>query len=221
MLGNRNTDSEAGRDAVEVGGTRVDRRAARREATKAEILEAAWELVREHGLAALSLRDLAERVGMRAPSLYQYFDSKNAIYDAMFKQGMVAALEAMDGVGSGGDTRAELIEGARRMVEFAVNDPARAQLLFQRTIPGFEPSPESYAPSLDLNARMQAALQAHDIDDPEALDLFTALVSGIINQQLANDPDGDRWVRLVDRIVDMFIAQVAPAARRPKKKGTK
>src|SRR4051812_6858156 len=70
-----------------------DRRTARRDATKAEILDAAWALVREHGLAALSLRALAAAVGMRAPSLYQYFPSKNAIYDAMFKQGAEAALE--------------------------------------------------------------------------------------------------------------------------------
>src|SRR5262245_31752917 len=81
--------------AVEPLSMRPDRRAARREAAKAEILDAAWALVREHGLAALSLRDLAARVGMRAPSLYQYFPSKHAIYDAMFAQGMRAALDAV------------------------------------------------------------------------------------------------------------------------------
>jgi AcrR family transcriptional regulator len=74
----------------EANGGRVSRR---REATKAEILDAAWDLVGEQGLAALSLRDLAARVGMRAPSLYQYFDSKHAIYDAMFGQGAREALE--------------------------------------------------------------------------------------------------------------------------------
>src|SRR5205814_846853 len=75
-----------------------DRRAERREATKAEILDAAWELVRAEGLAALSLRDLAAKVGMQAPSLYSYFDSKHAIYDAMFLQGnleLMARYEAM------------------------------------------------------------------------------------------------------------------------------
>src|SRR5262245_36626476 len=110
---------------------RPDRRARRREATKAEILDAAWELVREQGLAALSLRDLAARVGMRAPSLYQYFDSKHAIYDAMFAQGMRAAREAVGTIGENADTRTVFVEGARRMVEFATSDPARAQLLFQ------------------------------------------------------------------------------------------
>jgi AcrR family transcriptional regulator len=61
-----------------------DRIAERREATRAEILEAAWQLAQEKGLVEFTLRDLAERVGMRAPSLYTHFASKNAIYDAMF-----------------------------------------------------------------------------------------------------------------------------------------
>ena len=41
----------------------------RREATRVEILNAAWELAQEQGLAEFTLRDLAEKVGMRAPSL--------------------------------------------------------------------------------------------------------------------------------------------------------
>ena len=61
-----------------------DRKAERREATRQEILSAAWAVAREQGLAQLTLREVAERVGMRAPSLYSHFPSKNAIYDAMF-----------------------------------------------------------------------------------------------------------------------------------------
>ena len=64
-----------------------DRKAERREATRAEILEAAGELIREHGVAGLSLRDLGQKVGMRAQSLYSYFESKEAIYYALFGQG--------------------------------------------------------------------------------------------------------------------------------------
>jgi AcrR family transcriptional regulator len=44
----------------------------------------AWQLARERGLSQLTLRDIAHQVGMRAPSLYSHFESKNAIYDAMF-----------------------------------------------------------------------------------------------------------------------------------------
>ena len=60
-----------------------DTRALRHVEIKTRILDAAWRLARQNGLAALSLRDLAQEVGMRAPSLYTYFSSKNALYDAM------------------------------------------------------------------------------------------------------------------------------------------
>jgi AcrR family transcriptional regulator len=203
-----------------LGEPRTDRRSARREATKAEILDAAWELVRADGLAALSLRDLADRVGMRAPSLYQYFASKHAIYDAMFGQGARAALEELGTRPVGNDPRAALRERAHRMFEFTTSDPARAQLLFQRTIPGFEPSPESYAPAVELLDFTRAQLAALGITDPDALDLWTALMSGLTSQQLANDPGGTRWARLIDRAVDMYLSQVAPTTTRPKK-GTK
>jgi AcrR family transcriptional regulator len=188
----------------------VDRRARRREVTKAEILDAAWALVREEGLAALTLRDLAGRVGMRAPSLYQYFDSKHAIYDAMFGQAMREALATVGADISTRDRRAALRESARRMFQFATSDPARAQLLFQRTIPGFEPSPESYAPAVDMSSRVHALLLEHGITDPDAMDMWTALISGLANQQIANDPGGVRWARLIDRTVDMFLVDTAP-----------
>jgi len=73
----------------------VDRRTKRREATRQEIVEAAWGLARENGLAGVSLRDLGKRVGMQAPSLYSYFPSKAAIYDAMFGEGTRAFVERL------------------------------------------------------------------------------------------------------------------------------
>src|SRR5438552_19065669 len=78
-----------------------DRRAERHEATRTEIVDAAWELVRAEGLAALSLRDLARKVGMQAPSLYSYFDSKHAIYDAMFLQGNLELLSRYEALPEG------------------------------------------------------------------------------------------------------------------------
>jgi AcrR family transcriptional regulator len=214
MLGETNVD----RDSSSGAG---DRRSRRREATKAEILEAAWAIAREQGLTAISLRELAARVGMRAPSLYQYFESKHAIYDAMFEQGARQALAEVDLANvDTRDTGAALRDRARAMVSFMTSDPARASLLFQRTIPGFEPSAESYAPAIELLDRARTALASIGITDPDALDIWTALISGLANQQLANDPGGTRWTRLIDRAVDMYLAEIAPE-RLPNKKGKK
>jgi AcrR family transcriptional regulator len=71
-------------DALRMTGGKVARR---REAKIATIVEAAWTLSNEEGVAALSLHGLARKVGMRQPSLYEYFSSKNALYDAMFADG--------------------------------------------------------------------------------------------------------------------------------------
>ncbi|HEV8206975.1 MAG TPA: TetR/AcrR family transcriptional regulator [Acidimicrobiia bacterium] len=185
-----------------------DRRAERREATRAEILEAAQEVMREHGVAGLSLRDLGQKVGMRAQSLYSYFDSKEAIYDALFAEGFRQYLDLRRAVPSTGDPRADFRAVCRLFLDFCLEDPARYQLLFQRTIPGFTPSPESYAPSVEGLELTRQLLVDAGADDPADLDLFTALTTGLIDQQISNDPGGDRWYRLLDDALDMFFAYI-------------
>lgn len=181
----------------------------RRDATRAEILEAAWELCREQGLAALSLRDLAGRVGLRAPSLYSYFDSKVAIYDAMFRQGYeVFAARLDERIGDQPASRSLLRAGVHTFFDFCAEDPVRYQLLFQRTIPDFEPSPESYAVAVDVLDGTARALEELGVDDPRHVDLWTAMFTGLISQQLANDPGGDRWGRLLDEALDLFCDHV-------------
>ena len=192
-----------------------DRRAARRAATQAEILDAAWDLVRREGLAGLSLRDLARSVGMQAPSLYSYFVSKHAIYDAMFAQGSQQFVAREATLVTSGDRLRDLQAGMRMFVEFCTEDPVRYQLLFQRTIPGFEPSPESFAIAVAGLDGVRSRLAAVGITDPKALDLLTAIGTGITDQQISNDPGGDRWTRLLDDAMAMFLAHVSqPDSRR-------
>jgi hypothetical protein len=45
-------------------------------------------------------------------------------------------------------------------------------------------------------------------DEPADLDLFTAITTGLIDQQISNDPGGDRWYRLLDDALDMFFAHI-------------
>jgi AcrR family transcriptional regulator len=187
--------------------TTTDRVARRRAETRERILEAAWRLARRDGIAGLSLRDLAGELGMRAPSLYGYFDSKDAIYDAMFRQGYEQLLAATRGIEvDPSDPGAALREGGRRFLRFCTDDPARFQLLFQRSVPGFAPSDEAYEPSIAAWDEMVTLFAAIGIDELGLVDLWTAIVSGLASQQLANEPGGHRWAALLDDAVDMFLA---------------
>jgi AcrR family transcriptional regulator len=189
----------------------IDRR---RAATRREILDAAWALCREHGLTGLSLRDLAARVGMRAPSLYSYFASKDAIYDAMFADGQLEfGRRLADAAIHEGTPRDRLRAGMAVFARFCTEDPVRYQLLFQRVVPGFEPSPESYALAVEHVELLAAALRDAGVTDPRQVDLWTAVFSGLTSQQITNDPGGDRWLRLVDEAVDLLCdhAEIPPA----------
>jgi AcrR family transcriptional regulator len=189
-----------------------DRRAERTAATRREILDAAWEQVRADGLASLVMRDLGARVGMRAQSLYGYFPSKHAIYDAMFAESNQELLRRLANLAAT-DPEQEVRERARVFLQFCVEDPVRYQLLFQRTIPRFEPSPEAFAPAVEVLDGARAALRRCGVTDDRAVDAWTAVTQGLAAQQDANEPGGDRWTRLVDEITDMYLQHYVPKGR--------
>lgn len=179
--------------------------AQRREAKIASIVEAAWALAREHGIQLFSLRDLAKQVGMRQPSLYAYFDSKSALYDAMFADGNRQLLAALCAIDLPADPRAALKVYLGAFADFAVADPARNSLLFRRVIPGFEPSPESYAIAEEALGRLVAVMKAAGVVDRGDIDCLVAMTGGLIEAQLSNDPGGDRWLRHLNRMTDVLV----------------
>jgi AcrR family transcriptional regulator len=185
-----------------------DPRARRHAATKAAIVREAWHLAARDGVAGVSLGELAKRVGLRQPSLYTYFSSKNDLYDELFADGnrqlwaTVAERDYPD------DPRAALKEFARAMVAFCAADVARYHLLFQRHVPAFEPSPDSY----DLAKRFvgwgRSLCSRAGVERDEDFDVFTALIAGLADQQVANDPGGDRWLALTEPVIEMLLAHL-------------
>ena len=189
-----------------LGEATADWQSKRRAATRQEILSAAWAVARESGLAALTLREVAARVGMRAPSLYTHFASKHAIYDAMYGQ----AWQEFDRIAEAAsrslptEPRAVLRTIAHRFFDFVVADLPRHQIMNVRTIPDFTPSPETYAHAVRVYERHRCVMAAIGIAADEDLDLFAALIGGLVDMQWANDPGGVRYARLLDRAVDMY-----------------
>ena len=203
---------------------RSDVRTRKRDRTRSEIVAAAWELARRDGVAALSLRELAAKVGMRAPSLYTYFPSKNDLYDAMFAQGMQEFADELNAVPIGPDPRENFRNIARKHARVSVADPARYELLFHRPVPDFVPKPESLNIGLKRFAATRAVAAAAGLSDQRAFDLFIGTSRGLIAMQIANEPGGDHWISLMDEAVDTFIERFAPAekesasSRKPRKR---
>ncbi|MBM3658320.1 MAG: TetR/AcrR family transcriptional regulator [Actinobacteria bacterium] len=191
---------------------KLDRSASREDRTAA-ILDAAWVLAGRDGVAGLTLRGLARELDLSQPSLYEYFESKHALYDALFADGNRQLLGRLENLRLPTDPRRAVKVVLRAFVEFALADEARRQLLFHRPIPGFVPSPESYAIAEAVLARGVDVLEAAGVDDPADVDCIIAMVAGLIDSQASNDPGGTRWTRHLDRLVDLYLDNPRKDAR--------
>ena len=185
----------------------ADRRTQRRE----QILTAAWEIAAESGLTAVTLHEVARRVGIRQPSLYGYVSSKLDLYDAMFAQAYEELFAELDRTTPTGSAREQLIRLSRTILDFGGASLPRQQLLFGRTIPGFEPSPASFALAKRLVDRCVGLLSALGAGSPAHLDVYTSLVAGLAAQQAANDPGGDRYTRHLEEVLTMFLDHFKPS----------
>jgi AcrR family transcriptional regulator len=201
-----------------------DRRALRREQTRAEILDLALDEMAGAGVAGLSLSTVARRLGIRPPSLYKYFPSRHAVYDALFARGnrdyLAAARAAADDAEPGLAAIGAAFEAGARWV---VANPTLGQLMFWRPVPGYVPSAAAYAPAVALGELMTAQVRAAvdrgelhpDAAAPAGLDLLRSLITGVVSQQLANEPDATyetgRFTRLVPRLPALFAAAYPPA----------
>jgi AcrR family transcriptional regulator len=179
--------------------------AKRREARVAGIVDRAWKLAREHGIAGVSLHALAREVGIRQPSLYGYFDSKDALYDAMFADGNRQLIQHLDALKLSRDARVALKQFLRAFTGFALEDPARYELLFQRHIPGFTPSAASYSLAEEVLGRARSVMRTAGVTQQGDIDCIVAVTGGVMEAQLSNEPGGTRWVRHLNRLVDLLV----------------
>jgi AcrR family transcriptional regulator len=208
----------------------LDRRHRHRVETIEEVLDHAVRIMAEDGVAGLSLGEIARRMGIRPPSLYVYFPSKHALYDALFARGWARLLDHMRACEEEhppveDDLCAIMLRLGNDFVRWSVENFAYAQLLFWRPVPGYRPSQAAYEPAVELYqqsyARMAALKQRSliraDVDVDVALRDWTVLVSGVISQQLANAPgepfESGQFTGAIPGLAAMFAAHYGNPAR--------
>jgi AcrR family transcriptional regulator len=191
---------------------------------RSEILAAARELMREQGVAALSWNEVARRVGIKPPSLYAYFDSKMALYDGLFALGMrLFAAHLAQRAQTPGDLRGQIYTAIEGYMSFAQANPDLYQLCFERPVPGFVPSADSMALSLQVLSQSGQASVAFiaqiasglSITFEQARDLGIAMIHGLTAQHMANEPHlpagSGRYGGLIPAAVELFARSYAVA----------
>jgi AcrR family transcriptional regulator len=188
--------------------------------------------MREQGVAALGLREVARRVRIQAPSLYAYFPSKMALYDALFVQAVRLHAAYQEASSTGCDTFwDQLTARSESYMRFAQENPELYQLAFERPVPGFVPSRESMEEAIKAPSAFEQFL-AEAVDSGEivldmpvahARDLIFGMVHGLTSQHMANEPDlpigSGRFGSQIPAAIALFRAKWDPDSVDPVDQG--
>ena len=136
-------------------------RARYREQVRAEVREHAWSQIAEAGASALSLKAIAQRMGITAPALYRYFASRDDLLTELILAAYLDLAQTVEGaveraVEGIDDPAGRIRAVAHAMRSWAVEAPQRYLLLFGTPVPGYAAPPEA----TDLARRIFAPLQS-------------------------------------------------------------
>jgi AcrR family transcriptional regulator len=181
-----------------------ERRQRNREEMRTGILAVAREIMREQGVAALNLNEIARRIGITPPALYTYFPGKMALYDALYRAGIQLFREAEVEL-----WRTTAPDWERIHLWFALRLALAEEhfdlyhLVFDVPIPGFTPTPESltevrqlYEATVSGVAQViEAGAMRPNLPPEQVTDLLLSMRLGIVaahlgKQRLLPPPDG-------------------------------
>jgi AcrR family transcriptional regulator len=157
------------------------------------LLSSAEDILESEGPDGLSVRRIAAAAGVAPMGVYNHFESKSGIIEALYIQGFARLGAAMQAMAQIADPSEALLEGARRYRELALAHPMAYQLMFLRAVPGFEPTDyalgECTGAYEHLVASVERAIQAGVIvegEPTETAQLIWATIHGWVSLDLLN-----------------------------------
>lgn len=184
------------------------------EARRAELLQGAEEVFATEGYAALSMRQLAKALGVSTGTLYHYFPTKQALFDALVDKVVDREVGAIEGLRLV-DLPAELRGPALLALLTSTEDAFGAELsvLMEAARQQGEGRPDFEVRMFEANARYVSATAAALGVDRDTAEVVVHAVAGFMVTRLL---DGKRTpfeplVDLVLRLVDAAAASAPPA----------
>ena len=134
------------------------------------VVDGARRLLETEGPGALTVRGIAAEAGVAPMGIYNHFGGKDGVVDRLFAEGFDDLSDAFTDVDTD-DAAADLLEAGRRYRARALAHPAMYAVMFERAVPGYEPSDEAKAHAtacfqqlvgLVRRARAAGAVEAED-----------------------------------------------------------
>jgi AcrR family transcriptional regulator len=171
----------------------VGRRREHDENTAAVLLDIAEHTIADHGVDALSLRDVAADAGTTTRAIYTLFGSKDALLGALGVRAFNHLQRNIEALPRSGRPAEDLVEVALVFRRFAVEHPALFSIAFHRADPAIWPRIRAAAADalVVLDERFQALADANLLGGrtvTEASTQFRALSEGLAWTELRGNP---------------------------------
>jgi len=178
--------------------------------TRATIVECAARLMREQGVAAVTTRAVAQAAGLQAPTIYRFFEDKEALLDAVADHVFATYVEGKSLDTDVADPVAALRAGWDTHISFGLANAALYGLLIDPARPS---SPAASAGIEVLRGRVRLVAAAGRLRVPEerAVDLIHAAGTGAVLALLGMPPER-RDLALADEMYEAVARTILTGA---------
>ena len=108
--------------------------------SKAKILTAASELFAETGATGLSVRAISKKAGLSTIGIYNHFNGKQGILDALYIEGFQLVMRAIEFDTDALSPREAVLQGLSNYIDLAREHSGHYRLIFGRGDPNYTPS---------------------------------------------------------------------------------
>ena len=135
--------------------------------TRTRLLDAAADLIAAEPGEDFSLRAVCESVGVKMPTLYHFFGSKQGLIEAVIERGFDMYLAQKESAEPSGDPIQDLRSGWDAHVAFGLANPGFYSLMYGKVRPGYSPEAQSRPSELLRGLTAEAHRQGRLVVPPE------------------------------------------------------
>jgi AcrR family transcriptional regulator len=155
---------------------------------------AGLRVLHERGAAELTLRRVAQQAGSSTMGIYSCFGGRAGMLEAIYRRGFELLKDAITGPAANADPGQAILAIATAYRRFALGNPALYALMFERPLPGFDPSPQlrswalglTFTPLAEEVARAQAGGLLAGDDPVRPSYLLWTTVHGVTSIELTH-----------------------------------
>ncbi|GGF34550.1 TetR/AcrR family transcriptional regulator [Subtercola lobariae] len=168
--------------------------ASHRADTRSRIVEAAAQLLRDEGPAAVTTRGVAEAATVQAPTIYRLFGDKDGLLEAVAEHVMATYVSAKSAVVEAAtaddvDPLDDLREGWHAQIRFGVENPSIFRLLSEPDRVRNSPAAESGRRVLEARVHRIALIGRLRVSEPRAVGMIQSAGVGTISTLLSTPTD--------------------------------